>query len=504
MTKRLYILFLICIWLMPCTIQAQRYSYGYSQYQQNYMRLYYLAESHLNTMSDVINSALTENIDGTLRNQLLADYQQVSILKNSLHLYGLSQGLISSIEATENTILAHLSAYEKRQNQNRRIKELERIQRYIEDTKKKEQENQLKDKSGTGFALNQDYLVTNYHVVEDANIILVKGIDGDFELELLAKVVATDKPHDIAILQIIDDRFKGFGRIPYKIKQNQADVGESIWTLGYPLIAVMGDEIKFTDGRVSSKTGLRGDNSMYQITVPIQPGNSGGPLFDEGGNIIGITCGQLNKEFFNSENVNFAIKSGFLCHLIDSCSLSTKIIPQGTAMQGLTLTQKIKFAQKYVFMIICSTDITFHSDKLPQGVAENYIKGEGYVDLGLPSGTLWKKQNEKGLFSYDEAILQYQDSMPSVEQWQELKSLCKWFWQGNGYSVKGPNENTIFLPSEGFRYCSGSMLKNGSYGTYWSSSPAGAENAWYITFSSEQLIINNINRCGGRSIRFVK
>ena len=219
MKKRLYILFLICIWCMPCAMQAQRYSYGYSQYQQNYMRLYYLAESHLNTMSDVINSALAENIDGTLRSQLLADYQQVSILKNSLRLYGLSQGLISSIEATENAILAHLSAYEKRQKQNRRIKELEQIQKYIEDSKKKEQENQLKDKSGTGFALNQDYLVTNYHVVEDANIILVKGINGDFDLELLAKVVATDKPHDIAILQIIDDRFKGFGRIPYKIKQ---------------------------------------------------------------------------------------------------------------------------------------------------------------------------------------------------------------------------------------------------------------------------------------------
>ena len=208
--------------------------------------------------------------------------------------------------------------------------------------------------SGSGFALNQGHVVTNYHVVEDANTILIKGVKGDFQTELKAKVVATDKVNDIAILQIDDERFKGFGTIPYKIKRSMSDVGESVWTLGYPMTDVMGEEVKFTDGKISSRTGIQGDVSIYQISVPIQPGNSGGALFDDNGNVVGITSSGLNREAFNSENVNYAIKTSYLYNLIESSSTSS-IIPQGTAMQGQTLTQKISMAKNFVFLIKCST-----------------------------------------------------------------------------------------------------------------------------------------------------
>ena len=108
------------------------------------------------------------------------------------------------------------------------------------------------------------------------------------------------------------------------------------------------------------------------------------------------------------------------------------------------------------------------------------------------------------LFGAFAAVAAYGESMPTSEQWQELKSLCRWTWQGNGYAVKGPNENTIFLPADGLRYCSGKEIKNGTYGTYWSVTPCGTENAWYVTFDSDQIRIDNINRCGGRSVRCVK
>ena len=208
--------------------------------------------------------------------------------------------------------------------------------------------------SGSGFALNQGHVVTNYHVVEEAKTILIKGVNGDFQTELKAKVVATDKVNDIAILQIDDERFQGFGTIPYKIKRNMSDVGESVWTLGYPMTDVMGEEVKFTDGRISSRTGIQGDVSVYQISVPIQPGNSGGALFDDNGTIVGITSSGLNREAFNSENVNYAIKTSYLYNLIE-CAMSTSIIPQGTAMQGQPLTQKITLAKNFVFLIKCST-----------------------------------------------------------------------------------------------------------------------------------------------------
>ena len=215
--------------------------------------------------------------------------------------------------------------------------------------------------SGTGFALYQGHIVTNYHVVEDAKTILIKGIKGDFNTEYRATVVATDKTNDLAVLKIDDERFSSFGSIPYKIKKSMSDVGESVWALGYPMTSVMGDEIKFTDGKISSRTGIQGDMSVYQISVPIQPGNSGGPLFDNYGNIVGITSSGLNREEFNSENVNYAIKTSYLYNLIES-TLTTSILPQGTAMQGQALTQKIKLAKNFVFMILCSSDPNFHKN----------------------------------------------------------------------------------------------------------------------------------------------
>lgn len=215
--------------------------------------------------------------------------------------------------------------------------------------------------SGTGFALYQGHIVTNYHVVEDAKTILIKGIKGDFNTEYRATVVATDKTNDLAVLKIDDERFSSFGSIPYKIKKSMSDVGESVWALGYPMTSVMGDEIKFTDGKISSRTGIQGDMSVYQISVPIQPGNSGGPLFDNYGNIVGITSSGLNREEFNSENVNYAIKTSYLYNLIES-TLTTSILPQGTAMQGQALTQKIKLAKNFVFMILCSSDPNFHKE----------------------------------------------------------------------------------------------------------------------------------------------
>lgn len=142
------------------------------------------------------------------------------------------------------------------------------------------------------------------------------------------------------------------------------EVGESVWALGYPMIGMMGDEIKFTDSKISSRTGLQGDVSTYQISVPLQPGNSGGPLFDNYGNIVGINSSGINKLYseqtIQTENVNYSIKTNYLTNLIQS-SLSDAVIPRGTHMQGQPLTQKIKLAQKFVFTILCSTDHNFHN-----------------------------------------------------------------------------------------------------------------------------------------------
>ena len=203
--------------------------------------------------------------------------------------------------------------------------------------------------SGTGFALNNGYIVTNYHVIENAKSISIQGIKGDFTSKYNATVIATDRYNDLAILQISDNNFNGFGAIPYKVKTSVSEVGEEVFVLGYPLTSTMGDEIKLTTGVISSKTGFQGDVSLYQISAPIQPGNSGGPLFDNKGNLIGV----VSAKHKGAENVGYAIKTSYLKNLVES-STSTSILPNNNQVVGQPLTGKVKRLKNYVFMITCS------------------------------------------------------------------------------------------------------------------------------------------------------
>lgn len=203
--------------------------------------------------------------------------------------------------------------------------------------------------SGTGFALNNGYIVTNHHVIENAKSISIQGIKGDFTSKYNATVIATDRYNDLALLQISDKNFNGFGAIPYNVKTSVSEVGEEVFVLGYPLTSTMGDEIKLTTGVISSKTGFQGDVSLYQISAPVQPGNSGGPLFDNKGNLIGI----VSAKHKGAENVGYAIKTSYLKNLIES-SISTSILPNNNQVVGQPLTEKVKKLKNYVFMITCS------------------------------------------------------------------------------------------------------------------------------------------------------
>ena len=213
-----------------------------------------------------------------------------------------------------------------------------------------QQESEPTSWSGTGFALKNGYIVTNYHVVDGATSILIKGVKGDFNNSYNATVIGTDKNNDLALLKINDSSFTSFGTIPYSISSTSAEVGEDIFVLGYPLTSTMGDEIKLTTGIISSKTGFQGDVSLYQISAPIQPGNSGGPLFDKKGNVIGI----VSAKHAGAENVGYAIKASYLRNLIESC-VSSSIIPTSNTISTLPLTGKVKNEKNFVFFIECSS-----------------------------------------------------------------------------------------------------------------------------------------------------
>ena len=132
-------------------------------------------------------------------------------------------------------------------------------------------------------------------------------------------------------------------------------------------------------------------------------------------------------------------------------------------------------------------------------------KAQEWVDLGLPSGTLWKDKNEEGgFYTYDQAMAKFGNSLPTKVQLEELKSSCRWTWTGNGYRVEGPNGQSIVLPAASGRNCNGSVNGVGSAGYYWSSTPNGSERAWYLYFDSSEVHICYGDRCPGLSVRLVR
>lgn len=205
--------------------------------------------------------------------------------------------------------------------------------------------------SGTGWALGNGYVVTNNHVVEGARTITIKGIDGDLNTGYSAEVVATDKTNDIAVLKIKDSRFYGFGTIPYAISSRIAEKGEGIFVLGYPMTQVLGNEVKYTAGEINSLTGFQGDVATYQISAPVTHGNSGGPMFDSKGNVIGIVnSGITDKEI--AENVGYAIKISYLKILIESAGLNVAL-PSNNTISSLSKQEKIKKVERFVYFIEC-------------------------------------------------------------------------------------------------------------------------------------------------------
>lgn len=200
--------------------------------------------------------------------------------------------------------------------------------------------------SGSCFAISSDgVLATCYHVVEDAREIRIRGVNGDFDKTYRAKVIAVDRNNDLALVRIDDKEFSSISGIPYRIATGNADVGESVYALGYPLRAVMGDEIKLTNGLISSCSGYRGDITSYQISVAVQSGNSGCPLFNNSGEVIGVVNARLEVE-----SAAYAVKSPYLNILINSLDVPI-VLSQNNALSGLPLADQVKKAKRYVYII---------------------------------------------------------------------------------------------------------------------------------------------------------
>ena len=201
--------------------------------------------------------------------------------------------------------------------------------------------------SGTGFAISQDGLiVTNYHVIDGANQIQLKSHRIGALKTYAAELILADEKNDLAVLKINDTNFKGFDIIPYSFKNKVSDMGTQVYTLGFPLTQTMGESLKLTDGLISSKTGFQGDISLYQVSIPVQPGNSGGPLFDYNGNLIGV----INAKHLGAENVTYAIKSNYLENLVELLPMPPTL-EEENLLYNVSLPNQIQSIEDFIFLI---------------------------------------------------------------------------------------------------------------------------------------------------------
>ncbi len=198
--------------------------------------------------------------------------------------------------------------------------------------------------SGSAFLVDtKGYLVTNAHVVKNAKGTIVLNSKGD---EFKAVIVSVDEAKDIAILKIQDKDYKVSGSLPYSIRKSSTAIAEPIFTLGYPR-----NEIVYGEGYLSAKTGFNGDTLSCQIAVAANPGNSGGPVFNRNGEVIGI----LSTKETKAEGVVFAIQSKYIIDAINELKktnaevdvkLSTK-----SSLRGMDRVQQASKIQDYVYMV---------------------------------------------------------------------------------------------------------------------------------------------------------
>ena len=229
------------------------------------------------------------------------------------------------------------------------LKKIEKFDESSENISKNNDNTKAWKGTGSGIIFSTDgYIATNYHVIENANEIEVEFKNRGKIRKFNAEVIKSDPTNDLAIIKINDDSFEDLSTLLYNLKTKTSDIGQSVFALGYPKSNIMGTDLKFTDGKISSRTGAMGDVTNYQTTTPIQSGNSGGPLFDTDGNLIGINSSKMVAE--DIDNVSYSIKTIYLIPLIDALPEDITL-PNSRFLQGKDFTEQFKVLEKYVTLI---------------------------------------------------------------------------------------------------------------------------------------------------------
>jgi S1-C subfamily serine protease len=206
------------------------------------------------------------------------------------------------------------------------------------------------NRGGTGFLIDpKGYLITNWHVVKNATVVDVQNTLGEYR----ARIIQLDRQADLALLKIDDTSYRAFGGLPYGISKSGAELGEDLFTLGYPR-----PEIVYNKGYMSAKTGFQGDTTAFQLTIAANPGNSGTPVLNNDGEVVGIVTSSQQ----NAEGMVFAVRSKNIFQTIEMMKADSTLfktdstlgrvkIPLSSSLKGMDRRQQIKRIEDYIFIV---------------------------------------------------------------------------------------------------------------------------------------------------------
>lgn len=201
---------------------------------------------------------------------------------------------------------------------------------------------------GTGFAINnKGYIITSLHMIKGADSVFIENSNTG---RAATKLVFSDPKIDVAVLQIENTEVYKTWNVPFAFSNRNCDLGEKVFTLGFPR-----KDIVYGEGSLSSLSGYHSDTTMYQISIPVNPGNSGGPLLDEQGAVIGLVRGKIT----NAEATGFAIRSQQIISTVNAFNKQLKDQEQAfnlnlkkNSLKSVKRSEQIKRINPYVFNVM--------------------------------------------------------------------------------------------------------------------------------------------------------